>query len=257
MTVQEVFRKLHREDIVSAYIYRYGIQDDSWEVSAKSLEEKLLLRKKEKASLRTFVNTLCECVPKAPEKPQTLCIVEYKDIDITNKAGRTLTSFTVYDEEIKKFLKENRQDTFPDTYGYDFSPIDTIAGIRIADTSINNLTPLAITTEILNEIAFFGIDEEQRLNRIQEITEELEAQRIEIEENKKSGKPPGIPAEVVFQQLREKYLHNCQTEEERQYAIYKHEFQDKVHEIEMRYAEQIIRENQQISKDFYCKEFLA
>lgn len=92
-------------------------------------------------------------------------------------------------------------------YGYDMSPLADVLSMEVYPYEVDLIDAAC---EIIENLTFFGIEEEKRMDKVEDIIESLTTQCEEIE----AGTAKTIPAEEVFAQLEQEIWDEA-TEEER------------------------------------------
>ncbi len=102
------------------------------------------------------------------------------------------------EEEIQRLAQETR---LPDAYGFELSPWEEVLGCEVDPDNVQEVGADALCTGILQEMTFFGFDEETVEKKRQELTDSLqvaeEIRKLPKEEQEKYY----IPAEEVFAEL--------------------------------------------------------
>lgn len=131
-------------------------------------------------------------------------------------------SFMDDEEEISTWVS-NREDIFKkapmdvtmwngdeesriEHYAYD---MDTLSSALSHEVFLYQVDELDAACDIINNLTFFGMEEEPKMERVKEILDSLENSVEEI----KSGEAKLIPADEVFKELEEKILENASEEE--------------------------------------------
>lgn len=263
MTVQELFFNTDMDDIIDAYMFKHGICTTTLEASTHTLQENINAVRTERELVKNLILNIIKAKADEKDAEKILFCIPYYSADYDDKNKIEYSTFFVHKEEAIQKINlpdwANDDDMMVMHYAYDFSPLHEVVGMTIAECCLSGnlaVPVLEITTDILENLSFFGYEEEPRLQRLDEIFSELDESMKHYQEAVEQGKPAGTPAKVVFEQMRQDILNSCETEDERNHYIYTCEYHDKVHEIEYRYTETIIRQNNLLTEQYYKAEFL-
>lgn len=104
-------------------------------------------------------------------------------------------------------------------YAYD---MDSLGNIISCELFIHEVDGMDAACEILENITFFGFEEDSRMEKVGGIIESLKEQTEEL----KAGTLKTVPAEEVFEELRKEILSNA-TEEEKEEILREEEEHEK------------------------------
>ena len=96
-------------------------------------------------------------------------------------------------------INEIRQDINASSYGFEFTDWGEAMGYLVSDNKLTQDYLYDLLSQFLNEISFFGIDPEERREKVKEVHDELD----QAMEDVKAGHT--IPAEQVFRELAEEH----------------------------------------------------
>lgn len=261
MKVQELFQQANKNDVMDAYLFLYGWNPNELEAQTFSIKRNVSLMRKERKLLGTLIEDICHTEADSTLMPRTLFVIPQLSLDYTERHRILMHTFYVHDEAeqmVKNPLWNQETENRIDIYGYDFEPLPHIVGMKIADTCRNGrmkVSLLDMTSAILREISRFGYNSQKRQEHIEEILGELQTSIRELEEQDNEFPVSGTPAEDVFAKLHNDFLENCQTEEERMYYRLKHEYKEKIREIEWNYEKTVIEENHELLLRYLKTEF--
>ncbi len=253
MTVQALFRQASPEKVIDAYVllkpifYKYEIF---------SVQEKLDKWACIRDAIRTHINLFQTGTSKPTEEEATIFILEYALESWEERGSRDFDIFSLKDEDVRgRFrcelpLIEERLTLAIGHYGIDMTPMEELAGYRMAGPSISEYGVEACCALILHEVFRFGYTSERRKENLDRLYEELDEA---IKEFERSGKTSYISAEEMFQELLDLY----DDEDEKQHRILEHEYQESVREIENRHMYKILEQNIKKKAAMIEKEYRA
>lgn len=260
MIVKELFQKLDKEAIIDAYMFRHGYCKQSFEANSRSLSENIAVMRNEREMVGKMIDTIVSHDTDAEFASRILFVLKTKSIFWDDKDNVIFESRFVETEEAKEKIKDeswkNEGDSAICGYGYDLCPWKEILGFTIAKTSLKELDPLEITSEILSEMSFFGYEEESHDETVSDEIDELNERIEEIQEREKAGEPIGISHEEVFAELEKKYCASL-TDEEMEYHRLEKEFDSKTERIRHNYSLRCANEQSKLLEDYYKAEFLG
>lgn len=256
MTVQELFKKLDKKDIVDSYMFIYGYDAERAEAKMRTAEENIKAVRRERELVELLVDYIRLCKAKTNEEKNILFAIPEKETFYEDKDDPAyISTFYVPAERAIKMMSApdwKDEDIYEvEHYAYDFVPTEEVVGYEVAKTALKYIEPLIITADILEELSFFGYDPDYRMQRIEEVKKELEASVEEIKKEEGSV----TTADDLWAELYQAELDDCKTEDERQHIILEHEFQEKTEAIQRRYADQVMSESEQVMLQFFKEEF--
>ena len=119
---------------------------------------------------------------------------------------------------------EIRKDNDALGYGCDFTEWQESLGYMVADNKLTQDYLNDLIIEYLEEITFFGMDPEQRAERLNEVYQSLDKDKFDMEKDR------GIPADEFMKQLSNKYGWPIDEKDERE-----DELKTKITEAEVDY----------------------
>ena len=192
MTVQELFKKVDKNEFIEKYLKNDGETLDIIFGSEHSLEEKI-----------TLVQRLRDVVLESFEKmrqlelerdPEYICFA----IPYAEDENFGWDSFISKREEIlNKDIIERVE-----KYAYELSPAEDTLRYDVSETCIKSYGELEVAVAIFCELTFCGVDFDRREERQNEIHDDINESLQEIEEAKENGEEiKGVPAKDVFASL--------------------------------------------------------
>lgn len=260
MLVKELFQSLNRDDIVDAYMFRYGLRADSIEASGHTLEENMRAVRRERRMVFDLVDRICQMDTSNEFSDDILFVIPYKDSYWEDRGKTVFDAHVVHKSEALSKIKSSDWvddgDDRVEGYAFEFCPTEEIISYTVSEACLKKVNHLDITTEVLSELSFFGYETESRDSRVVDEMEEIGRRVDDMDARLACGEEAGIPAEQVFAELDKHFLDSCETDEEREHLLLEREFDDKVRDIEYRYAMRFVEINRKITEDFYKSEFL-
>ena len=202
MNVKELFNKVTDEEIFDALVNHHYILD---RVEIKDKEKsRIALQNFYRIARQEIINLDIEAC-----NDGIICV--RKCIDESDET-KELYILDMYETKDLKVYYENGEE-LPVPYGIEFGDWKEIAGLQVANISIEKYGKEIVAATILQEMTFFGCYYEKTRNEQTSRMEELDESMKEIEE----GKTKTYSAEEFFTELFEKYgfEYHEPTEEER------------------------------------------
>lgn len=260
MIVKELFQKLDKEAIIDAYMFRHGYCCQTFEAKGRSLSENIAVMRNEREMVGKMINTIVSHDVDAESASKILFVFQTKSIFWDEKDDVLYESHFVESEEVKEKIKDaswkNDGDSSVSGYGYDFCSWKEILGFTIAKTSLKEVDPFEITSEVLNEMSFFGYEEEAHDETVSNEIEILNERMEEIQEKEKAGEPIGVKHEDVFAELEKRYCDSL-SDEEKKYRCFEKEFEAKTEGIRHNYSKRRAQEYKEFIENYYKAEFLG
>lgn len=171
MTVQEFFKSLDRDELVSEYLSYCN-------------EPKSAKRKKR-------VNTLLDTFNSMQIKPNDSWIIFCEP-----SLGEQFIDSTVIKKEDLLDTEVETGD-LPEGYAYEFTSMSEILGYSVSKACIYAFGKLKVACAILYEMTFFGYDVESQKEKVEEESQNIQKAVEEVEK----GIAKLIPCDEVFKQL--------------------------------------------------------
>lgn len=192
-TVQEYFRTLDEDRLISAYLYNNPVTMKEFEKSDASLTA---INEKIKSTLHQYIERLRTLPIEKTDFEGVLYVHRIIKDEISSEAFSLIN------------LKELREKGHEATdYGYEFSTQNEIVGFQVADTKLTQCHIYDLMADVMYEASFFGFEQEH----LEEEKRKLEEAVKEIDEGKT------VPWEEVKAELKAEFgedLHEEETEEE-------------------------------------------
>ena len=192
MTVQELFKKIDKDEFIEYYMKNDGETLDVIFGEKHSLEEKIKM-------VQHFKNVVLESFEKMrnlelERDEEYICFA----IPYAEDENFGWDSFISKREDI---LNKDKMDRV-EKYAYELSPVEDTLRYDVSETCIKSYGELEVAVAIFCELTFCGVDFDRREERQTEINGELHESLQEIEESIENGEEiKGIPAEDVFKSL--------------------------------------------------------
>ena len=200
--------------------------NNSWELNCnqtKSEEEKEAIRKRmEKYIFENFQKML----QIAPAVNKEGCIVyciyhknllydedSYLDASMIYKRDLIEKDINIidFDDENRELLSpEEHEKKYIQNYAFEFEPWSIVLGYEVADASIEEYGKNEVAAAILNEMTFFGFEEEEAFKHAKKEIDILNERVQEIKDHPERT----IPAEEMFSKLRKEFGWEEPTKEE-------------------------------------------
>lgn len=143
-------------------------------------------------------------------------------VGLSFEDGETLDSFYCIREDIEEKLSFGDYPSIcyggnmVERYAYNMSEIPDILSMEIY---VYDVPPMDAVCEIIHTLSFFGMEEESRSRKINEVSKSLKKSMDEID----SGKEEGIPAEEVIASLEKELMEHMSNDEKEQFLLEKAE----------------------------------
>lgn len=260
MLVIDLFRSLDRNDIVDAYLFKYGLSVSSIETLKHTIDENIQAVRREREMVARLVDIICEHDVDDSVSSCVLFVIPYKEAIWSERGKILFDAGMVYADEAKAKITDdswtNDGDSRVDGYAFEFTAMSEVLGYRVADVCLERVNHLDITSEILNELTMFGYDEIRRSERIESEVGILVDRVADIDKRVVNGETVGIPHDEVFARLEKSHYDSLESEDERLYYVREREFKKSVSDIRDRFMRQIMVENKKLCEDYYKAEFL-
>lgn len=163
-TVQEVIRNLDRKCLEGRYFYEHSPK--LWEFRPDDTRTIKEVKNMMSEDFQAFLNRLCNMQVKQHEDGKVRILYAHKEIWDTAWCGDIATDL-VYADEIL-----NAADlSGVEHYAYEFTPQEEALGYLVADTKLTQDHLYDIAVSFLHEMAFFGYEQEDREEKLNEILE--------------------------------------------------------------------------------------
>lgn len=161
-TIQEVLRTLNRKDLEGAYFYKYS--PAFWELRHNDVRTIKELKEYISRDFQFYVDRLCSMETKSPENEKVKILYAHKQIWDTAWCDDIAIDL-IYADEIMdaKDLSEVRH------YAYEFAPQEEALGYLVADTKLTQDHLYDVAVNFLNEMAFFGYEQESMEDEMQKL----------------------------------------------------------------------------------------
>lgn len=195
MNVQELFKSVNVDEFVHEYMnydchFRNILEDDEMDADTR----KSLISSGKKMILSSFENMKNMDISnyKNEEKNIVFVLPSYDE-------GMELDTFLVEQKDLEEF---NKDENFRvETYGYEFCDTNKILSFIVSETSrfmIDNDAKVAAS--IFYEVTFFGYDECEKAEKLEETKNEINAALEEVKEDVNNSEK-FIPPDKVFENL--------------------------------------------------------
>lgn len=165
-TIQEILRKLDRKELEGAYFYDYGIK--LWELNPEDTRTIKELKEKVSGNFQKFVDRLCSMEIKQPEDGKIRILYAHREIYDTVWSADIAADLVYADEVI------NADDLSKvEHYAYEFTPQEEALGYLVADTKLTQDHLYDVAVSFLNEMSFFGYDQEDMNEKKEELLESV------------------------------------------------------------------------------------
>lgn len=251
MTIQELFRKADPELVFHAYTLIRAFFDD---LDTHTMQEQAVILR----NFRTYIGEVCAqiatCDIEREERSQTLFVIGRTSLKWEESHIQDLECFTIYDDEAKKAVECNFTmwnddgDMRLEHYGIDFVKIPALAGYHIAKSSVEEQGIDVCCAVILEELFSWGLTEEQREERYEELVKRIKKSEQEVE----AGHV--VTSEELWEELDKEFLEHA-SEDEKQHMYFEREYEKNVEEIEQRHREEISAKDHQRFIDIVKKEY--
>lgn len=165
-TIQEVLRKLDRKELEGAYFYDYGIK--LWELNPEDTRTIKEIKEKVSENFQKFVDRLCNMEVKQPEDGKIRILYAHREIYDTVWSA-DIAADLVYADEIMKAEDLAKVEH----YAYEFTPQEEALGYLVADTKLTQDHLYDVAVSFLNEMSFFGYDQEDMNGKKEELLESV------------------------------------------------------------------------------------
>lgn len=250
MNVQELFQSIPTSKIVEADIWYCP----PWESYANyTIEQKLLCVKTVRKKLTKLISTI-KNKTNIPKTGKTVFVISQKSSDYENQNKTEYDTFIVNTEDAKRIIQEEGEAaelTKIKQFAYEFNELNEILGFEVAKSSIQDCGSLTVAVIILEEITFFGIEPDNRKERVEEVIEDLNQSVEKIEK----GIAKTIPHEEVMESLYQRILDRCKNEDEREYIRLTHEYHEAISPIERRWMCEQLDIHAKKTGEMLLKEF--
>lgn len=222
MNVKNLLMHADLEEIAKKEAY------DSWELNAdqtKTEKEKEVIRKKMAGYIYEKFQKILQIIPEPMDECIVYCVYHkslsceedsYLNASIIYKKDlieKDIHIINFDDEERENELgQEEYEKKYIQSYAFEFEPWNQILGYEVANSSIEEYGINEVAAAILNEMTFFGYEEANALKHAQNEINILNERIQEIEEHPERT----VPAEQVFQELREEFGWEEPSEEEKE-----------------------------------------
>ena len=163
-TIQEVIKGLDRKRIEGGYFYEHSPQ--FWELRPDDKRTVAEIKMTASKNFQAFLDRLCSMQVKQPEDGKIRILYAHKEIWDTAWYGDIAVSLIRADELLKtEDLSELS------SYAYEFTPQEEALGFFVADTKLTQNHLYDVAVSFLHEMSFFGYEQEDREEKLNEILE--------------------------------------------------------------------------------------
>ena len=260
MIVKELFEKLDKKDIVDAYMFRHGYCSESFKSKERTMLENIETQRKERMLVEEMIDNIRNHDIDASLSHMVLFVFPSVSIFWDERDEKGVDSHVVDSNDARAKIKDknwqNKDDSRVEGYAYEFETRTDVLSYTVAKTSLERMDPLEITSEILNEMSFFGYEEASHDETVEKELATLNERVEEIKEREEKGEPIGIPHEDVFASLEKSIYDSFKTDEERKHYEIEKKYEKELEPIEHEYAMRMSKHYCEIIEDYYKAEFL-
>lgn len=237
MNIQELFKSVDPEKVFLSYIRRYDIiesYDHRFEVY-----QEVEAYEKFKEDLFDFIKIM-EMAKIEKNKDILVFVVDLNEVDFDDKKKKRFEVFAVEKEKFLKQIQTNfsfygESENNIDRFTISFSKVEKVAGYEISDKSLKEYGKEAVVSAICHEMQMFDFGRDN--DAIEDFKESLEKSEKDIKEGK------CIPAEEVFENLKEEFYSKIEDTDVLEYFKKHDEFENEIKEIKERWISKTINEN--------------
>lgn len=214
MFVYELFKKLNAEDIVNEMIKD---PEFFWEIDIDRTTSKLEKEETKKIIISKYVNAVKEMQQKSYTGSVDEIMILTKEFDGDDfYLCPCLLTRDKFDEAYEHLTTFDKMEDFNNPlYGICFETRDEVLSYTLSPVMLEKYSEVQIAATILDEVTFFGIEQNYCNERIEQNVKSLKEQVEEIDRAREEGREIGIPADEVFKELG---YEDTRTEEEKEEA---------------------------------------